>query len=391
MATAQNALPKKTRIRRLEDILGPSRDVVEINARLEWAAQHCNLIAPASSIVHVPEFHAISFTLARIGERDYYCPDSRQARYAFNKRGVTIIAGEANISWHPGFTRHVDDGRNSRYSEFLATAVYFNFDGTVRTVPATKSSDLSDGSDEVEQIYLEADTKQKAEARLRNKRHFIREHVDSGAKVRAMKDCQVKDYYSRDEIGRPFVVAKLVRTGQSDDPELQRQFALMQAEVALKAGSALFGSEIDLSTARTAGLAARTSTSPAAAPDAPAQTRAAADNTDSNRTTEVHIPVTNSATATPTTPPHHREASQPAAKSETIDPAEFKVPFGKTKGTPLPEASDQDLAFLTIYYTNAIDNPEKADYRGLNERALKAVLIVKQRRATAQRKDTERS
>lgn len=389
MATAQNALPKKTNIRNLEDILGPSRDVAEINARLEWAAQHCNLIAPASSIVHVPQFHAISFTVARIGERDYYCPDSRKGNYAFNKRGVTIIAGEANISWHPGFTRRVDDGQNPRYCEAIATAVYFNFDSTVRTVPATKSCDLTDGSDEVDQIFLEADSPQKAEARLRNKRHFIREHVDSGAKVRAMKDCQVKDYYSREEIGRPFVVAKLVRTGQSDDPELQREYALMQAELALKAASALFGGELDLSTARTAGVA-RPASPQTPAPEASGQTATATARAVNNtRATNEVVAATQSTTATPDPTARARAASQSVPDSAVINPADFKVPFGRTRGTPLPDATDKDLAFLTIYYTDAIGNPDKAAYRELNEHALKAVLIVKQRRSAAERKNEE--
>lgn len=388
MATAQNALPKKTHIRSLEDILGPSRDVAEINARLTWAAEHCNLIAPASSIVHVPDFHAVSFTLARIGERDYYCPD-RQARYTFNNRGVTIIAGEANISWHPAFTHRVDDGHNSRYCEFLATAVFLNFDSTVRTVPATKSSDLSDGSAEVEQIFIEAETKQKAEARLRNKRNFIREHVDSGAKVRAMKACQVKDYYSREEISRPFVVAKLVRTGQSDDPELQRRYALMQAEVALKAGSALFGSEVDLSTVRTAGLTPPLA--PSSAPSTRATDHANSAVADVTGTTEAAAHVNESPNVPATPPAQFREETPRAPETTNIDPADFKVPFGKTKGTPLPKATDKDLAFLTIYYTGAINNPDKAQYRDLNERALRAVLIVKQRRAAAQRAEMEQS
>ena len=56
--------------------------------------------------------------------------------------------------------------------------------------------------------------------------------------------------------------------------------------------------------------------------------------------------------------------------------AGLTIPFGKTKGTPLAEANDKDLAFLLKVSTENLDNPEKANFRESNQAFITAIKAI---------------
>ncbi len=52
------------------------------------------------------------------------------------------------------------------------------------------------------------------------------------------------------------------------------------------------------------------------------------------------------------------------------------IPFGRSKGTPLADASDKDLAFVLKVSTEGLDNPEKANFRESNLALIKAITAI---------------
>src|SRR5690606_2546348 len=68
----------------------------------------------------------------------------------------------------------------------------------------------------------------------------------------AIASMGVKRSYAPAELQKPFAVARLVWTGQTDDPELRREFARMHAERMMDCAAALYGRRAPLPPARPA-------------------------------------------------------------------------------------------------------------------------------------------
>jgi len=72
-------------------------------------------------------------------------------------------------------------------------------------------------------------------------RLHILAHAESKAKLRATRSIGIRSSYTREELARPFVVAKLMFTGQSDDADIRRMFAAKRADAMLGGHRALYG------------------------------------------------------------------------------------------------------------------------------------------------------
>jgi hypothetical protein len=65
--------------------------------------------------------------------------------------------------------------------------------------------------------------------------------AETKSRLRAVRSLEVRTSYSPEELRKPFVVARCMWTGQTDDDELRRTFAIMQAERFMGARAALYG------------------------------------------------------------------------------------------------------------------------------------------------------
>src|SRR5690606_27790933 len=79
------------------------------------------------------------------------------------------------------------------------------------------------------------------DAQLRELRLHILAHAESKAKNRAIRSLGLKSGFTEEDLKKPFVVAKLMWTGQTDDPELKRVFAEGTMNRMLGGSRALFG------------------------------------------------------------------------------------------------------------------------------------------------------
>src|SRR6185295_13684583 len=116
-----------------------------------------------------------------------------------------------------------------------------------------KEMDLREGSAQVQALWDRYKAKKAAFERkgwktpneptgqIREMRLHILGHAETKAQLRAIRSLGIKTSYTVEELRKPFVVARLMWTGQTDDPQLRGIFAEKIADSMLSGRRALFG------------------------------------------------------------------------------------------------------------------------------------------------------
>lgn len=223
---------------RLANLPGSYRNARAVTERLQFAADNFHLVSPTTTCGVVPEGCNVVLSVVHIDPAETY--DVGFGKLAPSKTALQKIAQCAGISWDPVQSRRLDDGSHPHYCYYLAVGKMRHLDGTEVQLVGSKEMDLREGSAQVQKV-LESNKKGNGEAQLRDMRAFILGHAETKAQLRAIRSMGVRSSYTRQELERPFVVARLMWTGQSEDAELRRLFALKQADKMLSAASALYG------------------------------------------------------------------------------------------------------------------------------------------------------
>jgi hypothetical protein len=220
-------------------ITGTSRDTVEVTRRLQMAAKTFHLVSPAPACPRLPEGCSIALSAVLIDAKVdcYPVPGG----LALTKSALEKIGAAAGISWDAHQSGRTDDGSDPHYCAWRAVGVMRQFDGTEIQVMASKEMDLRDGSAQVEAIRANKKEGKDPSNQIRELRAHIMAHAESKAKLRAIRSLGLRAAYKAEDLQKPFVVARLVWTGETDDPELRRAFALRQADSMLGGARALYG------------------------------------------------------------------------------------------------------------------------------------------------------
>jgi hypothetical protein len=155
---------------------------------------------------------------------------------------VKQIAAAAGVSWIMEQTGRLDDGSDPHFCHFRAVGMVTSFDGSKRVVSGEVDMDLRDGSPQVDALKARAAAKKRdASDQIREMRLFILRHAETKSKLRAICDIGLRRSYTERELSKPFVVARLMWTGQSDDPELRRMYAEKMADAQMAGVMGLYG------------------------------------------------------------------------------------------------------------------------------------------------------
>lgn len=346
-------------------VTGAFRDAQEVTTRLQHAAKHYHLVSPATACGAVPEGCSIALSTVLV-DRDaetYKLND----KFGLGKTALDKIAAAAGISWDPRLSGRLDDGSDPNYVMWRAVGTMRHLDGTIVQLIGTKEMDLREGSPQV--IALEERARGKgrdADRQIREMRLHIVAHAESKARLRAIRSLGVRSAYTAKELEKPFVIAKIMWTGQSDDPELRRAFAMKQADAMLSGTRSLYGE-----------------TAPALLPSVAGMPRLGA-----RRPPPIGSSIEDDgdvvdATANTERAPAAQAAPPPSEPKNGAAPAPADGPvakFGKSKGHPITSMSDEDLDWYAGAIRKSVDEPEKSRYRASNEAHLKEVLAEIERR-----------
>jgi hypothetical protein len=205
------------------------------------SAQKFNVCFPVLKPDIIPPLHGLAIRQVSLDTRlvsgkpvggDFY---HDKGQYRLTKVGLGKLARALGVSWHPLYTRRIDDGAEPRYCHFQACGVFRQLDGTDGMVVASREMDLRDGADHGIDI-------EKNPGELGQARKFILSHCESRAKNRVIREIAgIRGGYSLEEMSKPFVVTALVFTGRTDDPDLRREVVREMAKRAVGSSAALFG------------------------------------------------------------------------------------------------------------------------------------------------------
>jgi len=142
------------------------------------------------------------------GDGDVY--KLREGQFPLSKRGLEKIAHAAGISFHPEYSR-VEEHR-ANYCRYKAVGAMRKADGTLQIVTGT--------------YFIDLEQDQKAgmsDDRLKQRRQFIVQLCESGAKNRAIRSLLgLKSNYTAAELSKPFAVPRIDFAPDLSDPQTKR-------------------------------------------------------------------------------------------------------------------------------------------------------------------------
>lgn len=202
----------------------------QITDTLRKAMSQGHLVSPANSCPNLPAGCevAVSTVLVDAARETYKVAGG----VALTKTALNRIAKAVGVSWDDRRSHRTDRGDVPNFASYKAVGHFRDFDGTWRTIEGEKQMDLTDGSER-------ARTMKPGE--LSEARKFIAEHAQTKAQLRAIRSLGIRSSYTEQELDKPFVCARLIFTGQSDDPETRKVFAEATAKAMLSGSEMLFG------------------------------------------------------------------------------------------------------------------------------------------------------
>lgn len=323
---------------------GSYREGHEIDARLAAAQRRYHLVSPFTAVGKMPEGCAVQFAMVRVEPADTY--PTGGGKLGLSKGALDRIASAVGIDWDPVLSRRLDDGRHPHYCHYKMVGRYRAADGQWQTIQGEKEFDVRDGSPQI---------KGKSPRQIEEMRMHVLSHAETKARLRAIRSMGIRTGYTQDELKKPFVCARVVFTGETDDVELRRQFSLMTAASFHAGASALYGSAPS--------LPAETGHAPPPVGSVPA------DDDD-------FIDATGEAACSPSEPEPTRPAQSqrrdelPSGRQAEGEPV---LRFGRAQGTPISEANDRDLEWYAGALRRSIEDPDKARFRSANEADLRTI------------------
>lgn len=220
----------------INNLAGTYTDAASVARKLREAAKYCHLIGGAA-ITPAIEGHDVQIVVIPINMAETYPIKGREGdpvKRGIGKSTIMTIANAAGVEWEP--PQRVDDGSIPRYCQIHVRGRYRTIDGAWRPVEGDRDMDLRDGSDEI------ADRKPGEVAAWRA--NMLRNAITK-AKLRALREAfGVSQGMLVEELEKPFVFAKAIFTGRSNDPRLQLLFGQVIALQQLAASAAMYGGKM---------------------------------------------------------------------------------------------------------------------------------------------------
>lgn len=263
MAGGQMQQRTSTAVARSERAVGSHHNPKVVTEWLAKAQEEGHLVSPATACGSLPPGCEVALSAVQVDiANETY--DVGGGKLGLAGPVLDRISTGVGITADPIASGRLDNGSDPRYCHFKWVGHYRSFDGQIMTLTGEKEMDLREGSPQVEAIIercirrLEADRKranleplserearrqgrEKGENQIREMRLHIVAHAQTKARLRAVRSMGVRAAYTRDELAKPFLMARVMFTGRTEDPVLKRTFGEMTAASFLGGTRALYG------------------------------------------------------------------------------------------------------------------------------------------------------
>lgn len=222
----------------------------EATQALQRAAESFHLVSPATVCGNLPEGCEVTLSMVHIDPTDanLYKVGSK---IGLDRVSLAKIAQAAGVT----VTRseRTDNGGHPHYCSWMVEISYRLFDGSVVRRVGNVEIDCREpaGAAYVEIVEKARSATDKAgnpaprkpDAQLLELRKFLTRHAESKALNRAIAAMGIRRSYTAEELRKPFVVARVMFTGRSNDPEARREFRQHIATSFLSGTSQLYGAQ----------------------------------------------------------------------------------------------------------------------------------------------------
>jgi hypothetical protein len=245
-------------------------DLATLQKNLEDYATKYNFLSPVVSIEWIPDFYSISAVRVPVDTRPMqdggevfevgWAKEDADKKFALSKAPIDRIAMAAGADIIQ--VQRTDDRTDPHYCECSATVSIPDVGtGRARRVQGTAEIDLRKGSALCEKLIRENEKAyerkcKKAErenwkyppkrtdpmVRIGEMRAMLVRRCETAAILRAYRrGFGIKPHYTGAELRKPFLILRLVESGQSDDPQMRRAYQQMALARMAGAADALFG------------------------------------------------------------------------------------------------------------------------------------------------------
>jgi hypothetical protein len=239
------AKPTQAITTRQQDALvieGSFGNPAQATAALKAASEAYHLITPATMVGALLEGCAVELHVVRIRPDDphLYRVGDKLALDKTHLAQLGTLLGASMVH-----SRRTDDGSHPHFREANVRVKYPLFDGTWIEREGSVDFDLRapDGPEYVDAIAKAEEKNRDPKKQLREMRRFIWRHAESRALNRAFAACGIRRSYTKEELERPFCVARLAFTGHSEDPVARAHFREGIMHRFLGSSSAAYGPE----------------------------------------------------------------------------------------------------------------------------------------------------
>lgn len=225
-------------------IEGTFTNAKDATAALQRAEEDFHLVSPATVCGNLPEGCEVTLAMVAID------PNDKNLYKVGGKIGLDRVA-LAKIAQAAGVTvtqsRRTDNALHPHYCAWMVEIAYRLFDGSVVRRQGSVEIDCRapGGAAYVEIVEkaAKADPPRSPDQQLLELRKFLTRHAESKALNRAIAAMGIRRSYTSEELKKPFMVARVMFTGRSNDPEARREFRQHIATSFLNGTAQLYGGQ----------------------------------------------------------------------------------------------------------------------------------------------------
>ncbi len=238
------AKPAETKL-----VEGSFTDPQRATAALQQAAQAYHLVSPATVCGSLPEGCEVALSMVFIDPNDKNLYPLAQGKMGLDRVALMNIANAAGATVVESV--RLDDRSHPHYCAWRVTIEYRLFDGARVQRSGSVEIDVREpqGAAYVEIVEKAKNAKDRGgnptprdpSAQLLELRKFIDRHAESKAMNRAVAAMGIRRSYTKEELQKPFAVARIIFTGKSSDPKAQELFRNKIADNFLDSAPRLYG------------------------------------------------------------------------------------------------------------------------------------------------------
>lgn len=224
----------------VEGAFGDSRSATEA---LKKAASDYHLVSPATVCGNLPEGCELAISLVHIDPDDKSLYPLSGGKLGLDRVALAKIAQASGVTMTQ--SRRTDDASHPHYCSWLVEIAYRQFDGTMVRRSGSVEIDVREPNGpayiEICEKAQKANPPRDPAPQLLELRKFLLRHAETKAFNRAVAAMGIKRSYTKDELQKPFAVARVMFTGRSADPEARRVFQSAIAQSFLGGTAQLYG------------------------------------------------------------------------------------------------------------------------------------------------------